>query len=106
MKNILQKYLQNHNRPVVAGVLGLLDGVSHDAVEEDGHDLGHGGAGGGVARVAGRRHLDRVHPKNILESGIKIFRTPAASPELVGQVLQLGVLVSGGHHRDRWEWGV
>ena len=47
-------------------MLGLLDGVSHDAVEEDGHDLGHGGAGGGVARVAGRRHLDRVHPKSIL----------------------------------------
>ena len=62
----LQGTYFSHNRPVVAGVLGLLDRVSHDAVEEDGHDLGHGGAGGGVARVAGRRHLDRVHPKSIL----------------------------------------
>ena len=53
------------DEPVVAGDPGLLYGVPHDAVEEDGHDLGHGGAGGGVARVAGRRHLDRVHPKNI-----------------------------------------
>ena len=47
------------------------------------HDLRHGGAGGGVTGVAGLGHLDRV------------------DPELVGQVLELLVLVLGRHHPDR-----
>ena len=46
------------------------------------HDLRHGGAGGGVTRVAGLGHLDGV------------------DPELVGQVLQLAMLVLGRHHTD------
>ena len=69
------------DEPVVAGDPGLLDGVPHDAVEEDGHDLGHGGAGCRMAGVAGRGHLDRV------------------DPELVSQVLELTELVLGS-----WEW--
>ena len=47
------------------------------------HDLRHRGAGGGVAGVAGLGHLDGV------------------DPELVGQVLELLVLVLGRHHPDR-----
>ena len=47
------------------------------------HDLRHGGAGGGVAGVAGLGHLDGV------------------DPQLVGQVLELLVLVLGRHHPDR-----
>ena len=63
------------DEPVVAGLLGLGHGVPHHAVEEDAHDLRHGGAGGRVAGVAGGRHLDRV------------------DPQLMGQVLELGTLV-------------
>ncbi len=81
-------------------MLGLRHRVSHHTIEQNleifisdydsydilsdthRHDLRHGGAGGGVTGVTGLGHLDGV------------------DPELVGQVLQLCVLVLGRHHPD------
>ena len=61
----------------------ISDYDSHDILSDTHrHDLRHGGAGGGVTRVAGLGHLDGV------------------DPELVGQVLQLSVLILGRHHPD------
>ena len=68
--------------PVIAGMLGLSHGVPHHSVEEDRDNLSHGGAGGGVAGVAGGGHLHRV------------------DPQLVGQVLQLIELVLSSNHGE------
>ena len=68
--------------PVIARMLGLSHGVPHHSVEEDRDNLSHGGAGGGVAGVAGGGHLHRV------------------DPQLVGQVLQLIELVLSSNHGE------
>ena len=68
--------------PVIAGMLGLSHRVPHHSVEEDRDNLSHGGAGGGVAGVAGGGHLHRV------------------DPQLVGQVLQLIELVLSSNHGE------
>ena len=68
--------------PVIARMLGLSHGVPHHSVEEDRDNLSHGGAGGGVAGVAGGGHLHRV------------------DPQLVSQVLQLIELVLSSNHGE------
>ena len=48
--------------PIIESSLGFRDLVLHDLKEQDWHDLGHGGAGGGVTRLAGGGHLYGVDP--------------------------------------------